>query len=347
MSELKTNKISTNDQNNVAIDNALGLKSYDTTARNALTSAAGDVIYNTTESKPQFYNGTAWSDFSSTFDVDYLVIAGGGGGGNGGPGENASTYGGGGGGAGGYRTTYGSGNISGGNAALETSFVTLPSPNSYTVTVGAGGASSADGNNSIFASITSTFGGAGGNQNQAGSTGGSGGGGGRSGSGGTGTASQGKDGGDGDNSSGGGGGGASADGVTNTTANGVDGGDGLANSITGSSVTRAGGGGSGNGSGNSGDSYRGFGGAGGGGNGATRNSAGTAGTANTGGGGGGGADDNLYYTGYAGGSGLVVLRYPSTKTITVGAGLTAGTETTDGDEKYIVFTAGTGTISFS
>jgi len=28
MSELKTNKISTNDQNNVAIDNALGLKSY-------------------------------------------------------------------------------------------------------------------------------------------------------------------------------------------------------------------------------------------------------------------------------------------------------------------------------
>ena len=45
MSELKTNKISTNDGNNVAIDNALGLKSYDTTARNALTSVAGDMIY--------------------------------------------------------------------------------------------------------------------------------------------------------------------------------------------------------------------------------------------------------------------------------------------------------------
>ena len=37
MSELKTNKISTNDQNNVAIDNALGLKSYTTTQRDALT----------------------------------------------------------------------------------------------------------------------------------------------------------------------------------------------------------------------------------------------------------------------------------------------------------------------
>jgi hypothetical protein len=38
MSELKTNKISTNDQNNVAIDNALGLKSYTTPQRDALTS---------------------------------------------------------------------------------------------------------------------------------------------------------------------------------------------------------------------------------------------------------------------------------------------------------------------
>ena len=40
MSELKTNKISTNDQNNVAIDNALGLKSY-IKERDALTSSWG------------------------------------------------------------------------------------------------------------------------------------------------------------------------------------------------------------------------------------------------------------------------------------------------------------------
>ena len=62
MSELKSNKIATNDANNVAIDNALKLKSYTTTQRNALTSAAGDMIYNTTDSKVQFYNGSAWND---------------------------------------------------------------------------------------------------------------------------------------------------------------------------------------------------------------------------------------------------------------------------------------------
>ena len=55
MSELKTNKISTNDQNNVAIDNALGLKSYDTAGRDALTSVAGDMIYNTTTTKAEYY----------------------------------------------------------------------------------------------------------------------------------------------------------------------------------------------------------------------------------------------------------------------------------------------------
>ena len=51
MSELKTNKISTNDGNNVAIDNSLGLKSYTTTQRDALTSAAGDTIYNSSTTR--------------------------------------------------------------------------------------------------------------------------------------------------------------------------------------------------------------------------------------------------------------------------------------------------------
>ena len=79
MSELKTNKISTNDQNNVAIDNALGLKSYDTTARDALTSVAGDMIYNTTTSEPQYYDGTNWQSLGTApLSVDYLVQAGGG-----------------------------------------------------------------------------------------------------------------------------------------------------------------------------------------------------------------------------------------------------------------------------
>ena len=62
MSELKTNKIATNDANNVAMDNSLKLKSYTTTQRDALTSVAGDIIYNSTTNKVQFYNGSAWED---------------------------------------------------------------------------------------------------------------------------------------------------------------------------------------------------------------------------------------------------------------------------------------------
>ncbi len=44
------------------MQDALNFKSYTTTERNSLTSAAGDVIYNTTDSKLQFYNGSAWND---------------------------------------------------------------------------------------------------------------------------------------------------------------------------------------------------------------------------------------------------------------------------------------------
>ena len=62
MVNVKVNTISTNDGNNVAMQVPLNLKSYTTTERNALTSAAGDVIYNTTDSKVQFYNGSSWGD---------------------------------------------------------------------------------------------------------------------------------------------------------------------------------------------------------------------------------------------------------------------------------------------
>ena len=62
MANVKVNTISKASGNNVAIDCALNLKSYTTTQRDALTSAAGDIIYNTTDSKVQFYNGSSWSD---------------------------------------------------------------------------------------------------------------------------------------------------------------------------------------------------------------------------------------------------------------------------------------------
>ena len=71
--------------------------------------------------------------------------------------------------------------------------------------------------------------------------------------------------------------------------------------------------------------------------------AGGNGTTNTGSGGGGGANSQ---TGGSGGSGIVIVRYPNTYTISVGAGLTSSTAT-DGSDKVTSFTAGTDTISFS
>tara|TARA_B100001250_G_scaffold151756_1_gene130221 strand:- start:6 stop:197 length:192 start_codon:yes stop_codon:yes gene_type:complete len=62
MTEVKVNTIVLSSGNNISIDVPLNLKSYTTTARNSLTSAAGDIIYNTTDSKAQFYNGSSWSD---------------------------------------------------------------------------------------------------------------------------------------------------------------------------------------------------------------------------------------------------------------------------------------------
>jgi hypothetical protein len=62
MANVKVNTISKVSGNNVAMQNSLNLKSYTTTQRDALTSAAGDVIYNSTDSKVQFYNGSSWSD---------------------------------------------------------------------------------------------------------------------------------------------------------------------------------------------------------------------------------------------------------------------------------------------
>ena len=62
MASLKVNTISKVSGNNIAMQNSLNVKSYTTTQRNALTSAAGDIIYNSTDSKVQFYNGSSWND---------------------------------------------------------------------------------------------------------------------------------------------------------------------------------------------------------------------------------------------------------------------------------------------
>jgi hypothetical protein len=64
---------------------------------------------------------------------------------------------------------------------------------------------------------------------------------------------------------------------------------------------------------------------------------------NTGGGGGGGGQTSG--NGANGGSGVVIVKYPDTITLTIGAGLTSST-TSAGGFKVTTFTAGTDVISF-
>ena len=152
----------------------------------------------------------------------------------------------------------------------------------------------------------------------------------------------------GDTSAGGGGMSAAGGNGGNTTAG--SGGNGLATSISGSSVTYAGGGG--------GSSYanygRGSGGSGGGGNGSKGTdgpAVGSAGTVNTGSGGGGSSHPangaSLGY-GFAGGSGRVILKLVSAITATFSGGVTQTNTTSSGYKIYQITAAGTSdTVTFS
>jgi hypothetical protein len=281
------------------------------------------------------------TDNPPPYSVDFLVIAGGGGGG----GYLAA-----GGGAGGYRES---------TQNVLTGTV-------ITVTVGDGGAGGATSgargstgsNSSISGSglttITSAGGGGGGGGSFAqdstlpGANGGSGGGGGLddtgSISGGTGNTpstspSQGNDGGTSSiyggtanySSSGGGGSGSVGSNGNGSGATGGAGGNGTASSITGSSVTRAGGGGG------FGSSTGGTGGTGGGGTGGINGASpvATAGTANTGSGGGGGCQDPSSGTGGSGGKGVVILSVPTANYSSTTTG--SPTVTTSGSNTILQF----------
>ena len=245
-------------------------------------------------------------------NVDYLVVAGGGGGG----GKGQEDVGGaGGGGAGGHRSGFPS-----------PAGTTPVSVQGYPIVVGAGGAGGpntpgpsgsptrqgSNGSNSSGVGITSAGGGYGGNSGGAapgGGPGGSGGGGPSFFPAGTGNTPpvsppQGNNGGPGTGNRGGGGGGSGTGGVPGCVN--ANGGAGTANSITGSPITRAGGGGGGGYT----SKPAGVGGSGGGGAGAVDANA-TSGTANTGGGGGGvgGPSTGTAYSGGSGGSGIVIIRY--------------------------------------
>ena len=228
---------------------------------------------------------------SQNMNVQVLVVGGGGGSGGGG---NTGWAGGGGG---------------GGGVIHNTTYNANSSP--LTVTVGSGGAAGwasgdagrrgGQGGNSVFDSLTAIGGGGGGGNpgysEGVGGSGGSGGGGATySSAGGTGTTGQGYNGGSASASCCAGGGGGGAGGAGGSTSNTVGGnaGAGAAVAITGTNILY-GGGGAGKGSGGNGSAA----------NGGT--AVDTNGAANTGAGGGGVRSTS----GRAGGSGVVVVRYPT------------------------------------
>lgn len=272
------------------------------------------------------------------FAVEYLVVAGGGGGASGGGG--------------------------GGGVLTATNYV-MSTGQTLTVTVGGGGAAgsgtiaASNGSNSRFGSFIAIGGGAGGAISPVLPTsGGSGGGGGwdqptisRA----AGTAGQGNAGGLSNRAGfggGGGGGGANTAGsdatsITATSGRGGNGGDGKASSISGTTTYYGGGGGGGinDNSGTLISNGGGTGGLGGGGNGSSygvlisgSNFTGTAGTPNTGGGG-GGTDCESSVAG-AGGSGIVIIKYPGAPvatggTVTQSGGYTIHTYSTVGTFSFI------------
>jgi len=266
------------------------------------------------------------SEASQSYDIEYLIVAGGGAGGK----ANA-----GGGGAGGYLTNFGGTGLG------------LTPGVAYTVTVGTGGAAvsgNGRGNNGVdsvlsgtgITTLTAIGGGGGGSDTEAGGVGADGGSGGGSdydsNSGGSGTAPQGNDGGSASNPTGqygaGGGGGAGAVGTGGSTSAGGVGGVGLSNSITGAAVFYAGGGGGSTASAGGGAGGNGGGGAGGDGG------AGSATDGTDGLGGGGGGIDGGTPSG-AGGDGVVILRVATADY----SGTTTGspTVTTDGSDTVIKF----------
>jgi hypothetical protein len=279
----------------------------------SVSYASGKTIHTFTSS------GTFTVRDPSLTSVDYLLVAGGGGGG---------------------------GTISGGGGAgairYATSSPVSTSPGIYTITIGSGGnggngdlgVNATNGSNTSFGALSATGGGAGSpNYGGVGAPGGSGGGGGRAPGpggaiqpGGTGSGSPGASpeavspasgwgtpGGTGSNTgggdnygSGGGGGGAGGAGSNASGGAGGPGGNGVLYTISGASGTYAGGGGGGAYNGTGGNGGPGGGGVGSAGNGPI---AGT-GVVNTGSGGGSGGYP-IWRVGGSGGSGIVIIAYPS------------------------------------
>jgi len=268
----------------------------------AAVIATGGTVTNVGSYRIHTFTSSGTFEVTEGGDVEYLVVAGGASGG--------TAYGGGGG-AGGMRT--------------GTGFSVTPGQ-TYTVTIGAGGAARSaspayftgeNGSNSSFSSIVSIGGGGGGAFPSFSAVSGGSGGGGASGPGAAGTPGQGTSGGAGawdPTYSGGVGGGAGGGGSNYIPSSTGAGGIGLSSTISGASAFYAGGGGGGvwTGTGPAGGGPGGLGGGGRGGHVPGVGNAGVSATVNTGGGGGGGGGSgqgNQNSGSGAGGSGIVIIRY--------------------------------------
>lgn len=269
------------------------------------TPIEGLIRYNTDLEAYEGYANSNWVTFNvsrqGVYSVGYWFVAGGGGGGVGG--QSPVLLAGGGGGAGGFLSSAASG------LANITPGVT------YTIVVGAGGASGgANGSNTNALGFVSIGGGGGGTRTSAiGKSGGSGGGGGSSSTGGSGFPTQGNAGGSSGGASSAAGGGATGAGG----GAGGAGGAGTSTSITGTTVAYCGGGGGAGYDGNAAGAG-GFGGGGAGGDSQFTTRSGTSGTIYTGGGGGGGStiqgtDGEGPGSGGNGGSGVAILSIPTTR----------------------------------
>lgn len=284
-----------------------------------ISYAASSSINLSVPIRKEIVSATSSAPAATSTQVTTLVVAGGGGGGN----VTGNSF-------------YIRGGGGGGGGLLEQTLTLIP--NSYTITVGSGGTSAGAGGNSSIGSVAIAIGGgAGGSGNStapswsAGGNGGSGGGGvggqGATTTGGTATSGQGSNGVAGNSDRGGGGGGCGAAGSSE------NGGSGCSSTVSGTNQTYAGGGGAAAG---------GTGGSGGGGTGGINETDPTAGAVNTGSGGGGGVNNGSAgcpgfsrCNGAVGGSGIVIIKYP-----TGTADASGGTITQSGGYTIHKFTSG-------
>ena len=348
-----------------------------TVAEGMMRNQVGQVS-ESSASTMQHYNGTDWKNFVnkaaiSTFNISYLLVGGGGGGG-----FNIGA----GGGAGQYLVSHLT-EASGGSTAASPSTGEMTTGVAYSITIGTGGAGGPDTQDSTGLNGTSTvlnfegrggggaitetaIGGGGGGTGSVpyrdGLNGASGGGGSRgSNATGAGQGAQafgvttGYKGGNsfftapGNYDSSAGGGGAFGAASNATGKGGYNGGIGFVSAIDGTSTGRGGGGGGGGFSGAL--SLKGLGTQGGGNGGTDAATQAVKGADNTGGGGGGGSGSgspDSVREGGTGGSGVVIIRYPSAQAPTLSGGATGDIDQaiSGSTDKYAKVT-GSGTITFS